>query len=72
MITEKLTQMLKERETMKQTDEYSSTQERFNSLSAKISGSAVFTSYFAIFRDQTHNKYSAYLFRAVQTVLQKV
>ena len=42
--------------------------DRFNSQSASISGSAVLTSYFAIFRDQTHNKYGVYLFRAFQNV----
>ena len=36
--------------------------DRFNSQSGSTSDSAVFTSYFAIFRDQTHNKYHAYLF----------
>ena len=38
--------------------------ERFNSQAASNSGSAVFTSYCAIFRDQTHNKYGAYPFCA--------
>ena len=49
--------------------------DRFNSKSVGTSGSAVFTSYFAIFRDQTRNKYGAYLFSmslAVKTVLLEV
>ena len=37
--------------------------DRFSNQSASTSGSAVFTSYFAIFCGETHNKYDAYLFR---------
>ena len=47
----------------------------FKSQSASTSGSAVFISCFAIFHDQTHNRYGAYLFRlllAVQTALPEV
>ena len=48
--------------------------DRVNGKSASTSGSTVFTSYFAIFCDQAHNKYGAYLFHAflaVKTVLQE-
>ena len=41
---------------------------RFNGESASTSDGAVLTSYFAIFRDQTRNKYGAYLFRVFLVV----
>ena len=47
----------------------------FNSQSASTSRSVVFTSYFAIFCNQTRNKYSDYLFCVfldVKTVQQEV